>query len=152
MYPLDQGGLPSSPCQGGGERYSCLACTDYNRIVVCCWSHLLSSPCVLSTVRHVLSPITLSFLLPIRYTLGGSQAEMYLAVPGTSQKIFAFLTLLANDAGNAMACQGTRKGHPYHVTDGPAKPYHGRGRACPCPGFSADSPPNRIRQQRLPYV
>ena len=58
-------------------------------------------------------------------------------------------TLLANDIGNAIASQGTRKGHPYHETDGPATPCHGRGRACPCPGFSADSPQHRIRQQSL---
>ncbi len=42
---------------------------------------------------------------------------------------------------------GYPQGAPYQDTDGPAKPCHGRGRACPCPGFSVDSPRHRIRQQ-----
>ncbi len=31
-------------------------------------------------------------------------------------------TLLANDTRSAIICQGIRKGHPYSITDGPAKP------------------------------
>src|SRR5713226_6059989 len=43
MYPLYDGGSPSSFCQRGGERASCLSGTNYNCIILCC-CHSLVSP------------------------------------------------------------------------------------------------------------